>query len=167
MLVNLFIISIAHVFLNNLLLVNGMKDKASLRIGGVFPLLNPDGTAFILGAERLAGFIMAIKDINANTEILKDVTVEYAVRDSRTSFVNTVLAALDLVNDAFKPKSVSAVIGAKDDSVTGALSSYLSGVDIVQISYGSTAAELSDSDLYPTLLRMVPSDAYQGDLYYL
>ena len=110
---------------------------------------------------------MAINEINNKTDgifddILPDVHVRYGVRDSLHTFQNSVLAAIDLTQNQFLPNGVDAVIGAGDNSVTEALAAILEKTNTPQISYGSGATELSHSDLYPTHLRVYPSDAYQG-----
>ena len=110
---------------------------------------------------------MAINEINnkndgAFDDILPDVHVRFGVRDSLHSFQNSVLAAIDLTQNSFLPHGVDAVIGAGDNSVSEALAAILTGTNTPQISYGSGATELSHSNVYPTHLRVLPSDAYQG-----
>ena len=110
---------------------------------------------------------MAVNEINNKTDgvfddILPDVRVRYGVRDSLHTFQNSVLAAIDLTQNQFLPNGVDVVIGAGDNSVTEALSQILQHSNTPQISYGSGATELSHSDVYPTHLRVYPSDAYQG-----
>jgi hypothetical protein len=116
---------------------------------------------------RQAGFLMAVNEINDKTDgiaddILPNVHVRRACRDSHRTFANTVLGAINLETHNFQPAGAHAVIGAGDNLVSEALGTYLAGVDVAQISYGSTATELSHSDNYPTFLRVVPSDGYQG-----
>ena len=110
---------------------------------------------------------MAINEINNKNDgvfddILPDVQVQYGVRDSLHTFQNSVLAAIDLTQNQFLPNGVDAVIGAGDSWVSEALSQILQRSNTPQISYGSGATELSHADLYPTFLRVYPSDAYQG-----
>ena len=110
---------------------------------------------------------MAINEINNKNDgifddILPDVHVRYGVRDSLHTFQNSVLAAIDLTQNQFLPNGVDAVIGAGDSFVSEALSEVLQRSNTPQISYGSGATELSHSDVYPTFLRVYPSDAYQG-----
>ena len=110
---------------------------------------------------------MAVNEINnkndgAFDDILPDVHVRYGVRDSLHTFQNAVLAAIDLTQNQFLPHGVDAVIGAGDNFATEALAAILTGTNTPQISYGSGATELSHSNVYPTHLRVYPSDAYQG-----
>ena len=114
-----------------------------------------------------SAFIMAVNEINNKNDgifddILPDVHVRYGVRDSLHTFQNSVLAAIDLTQKQFLPHGVDALIGAGDNSVSEALAAILTGTNTPQISYGSGATELSHSNVYPTHLRLYPSDAYQG-----
>ena len=114
-----------------------------------------------------SGFIMAINEINNKNDgifddILPNVHVRFGVRDSLHTFQNSVLAAIDLTQNQFLPNGVDAIIGAGDSWVSEALSAILTGTNTPQISYGSGATELSHSNIYPTFLRVYPSDAYQG-----
>ena len=114
-----------------------------------------------------SAFIMAINEINNKSDgifddILPNVHVRFGVRDSLHTFQNSVLAAIDLTQNQFLPNGVDAVIGAGDSFVSEALSEVLQRSNTPQISYGSGATELSHSDVYPTFLRVYPSDAYQG-----
>ena len=110
---------------------------------------------------------MAVNEINNKNDgifdnILPDVQVRFGVRDSLHTFQNSVLAAIDLTQNQFLPHGVDAIIGAGDSSVSEALAAILTGTNTPQISYGSGATELSHSNVYPTHLRVYPSDAYQG-----
>ena len=110
---------------------------------------------------------MAINEINNKNDgifddILPDVHVRYGCRDSLHTFQHSVLAAIDLTQNQFMPNGVNAVIGAGDSFVSEALAQVLQRSNVPQISYGSGSTELSHSDLYPTFLRVYPSDAYQG-----
>ena len=110
---------------------------------------------------------MAVNEINNKNDgifddILPDVHVRVGVRDSLHTFQNAVLAAIDLTQSQFLPHGVDAVIGAGVNSVSEALAAILTGTNTPQISYGSGGTELSHSNVYPTHLRVIPSDAYQG-----
>jgi len=111
---------------------------------------------------------MAVNEINNKNDkifddILPDVHIRYGCRDSLRTFQNSVLAAIDLTQNEFLPNGVRAVIGAGDSFVTAALAQILQRANVPQISYGSGASELSHSDVYPTHLRVYPSDAFQGN----
>ena len=173
-------------------MINAQQQQPTtyLDVGGVFPLLTMTGAVDPVGVMRqagnitkphqlytnpsfllvfffLSGFIMAVNEINNKNDgifddILPDVHVRFGVRDSLHTFENSVLAAIDLTQHQFLPNGVDAVIGAGDNSVSEALAAILTGTNTPQISYGSGATELSHSNVYPTHLRVYPSDAYQG-----
>ena len=67
-------------------------------------------------------------------------------------------AAQSLVNDG-----VVAVSGAACSGASMGANSLLSGYGIPQVSYASTSPALSDSSSYPGFMRVVPSDAQQGE----
>ena len=110
----------------------------TLFIGGEFPIINADGSFNAVGAHRRAGMQMAVREINNKTDglyddILPNVMVKYAIRDSRVTFSNTVLQTLDMTNNAFKPHGVHAVIGGKDEIVAAAIAGIMAGVDLLQV----------------------------------
>lgn len=79
-----------------------------------------------------------MKEINNKTDgiyddVLPQIIVKMAVRDSHVTFSNTVLQTLDMTNNVFKPHGVHAVIGAGIDSVSEAMAGILAGVDLPQI----------------------------------
>ena len=93
----------------------------------------------MVGAQRRAGMQMAVREINNKTDglyddILPNVIVKLAIRDSHVTFSNTVLQTLDMTNNAFKPHGIHAAIGGKDAAVAAAMAGILAGVDLTQIS---------------------------------
>eukprot|EP00971_Amphidinium_carterae_P342351 6481638-Amphidinium_carterae.2 len=60
----------------------------------------------------------------------------------------------------------SKVIGALFSSVTQPLAGLTGAYEVPQISYGATAAALSDSSLYPFFLRTVASDNIQAQAWW-
>ena len=111
----------------------------TLFIDGEFPIVNADGSFNAVGAHRRAGLQMAIKEINNKTDglyddILPNVIVKYAIRDSHVTFSNAVLQTLDMTNNAFKPHGIHAVVGGKDDVVAAAIAGIMAGVDLIQMS---------------------------------
>ena len=110
----------------------------TLFMGGEFPVINADGTFNAVGAHRRAGMQMAIHEINNKTDglyddILPNVIVKYAIRDSHVTFSNAVLQTLDMTNNAFKPHGIHAVVGGKDDVVASAIAGIMAGVDLTQM----------------------------------
>ena len=81
---------------------------------------------------------MAVREINNKTDglyddILPNVIVKLAIRDSRITFSNTVLQTLDMTNNAFKPPGVHAIVGGKDQVVASAIAGIMAGIDLTQI----------------------------------
>ena len=107
-------------------------------LSGIFPIVNADGTLSLLGCQRRAGFLQAVKEINNKTDgfydnVLPNIHVKMAVRDSHVTFSNTVVQTLDLTNNVFKPHGVHGVIGAAINTVSEAMAGILTGLDLPQI----------------------------------
>ena len=101
-------------------------------------MINSDGSFNAVGAHRRAGMQMAVREINNKTDglyddILRNVHVKLAIRDSHVTFSNTVLQTLDLTNNVFSPHGVHAVIGGKDLVVAAAIAGITAGIDVTQI----------------------------------
>ena len=140
--------------------VESTSSAGQLFVGGVFPIVSPDGTLNSLGCQRRAGFLQAVKDMNnktdgINDDILPNVVVKMAVRDSHVTFSNTVVQTLDMTNSRFLPHGVHAVIGAAIDSVSEAMAGILAGVDLPQIACKSHQSShdlmIITTSHYPTL----------------
>ena len=104
-----------------------------------FPIVKVDGSLDVGGAQRRAGFQMAIQDINNKADGLYDdilplVVVKHAIRDGHVSFSDTVIQTLDMTNNAFSPHGVHGVIGGKDNFEAAAIAGLMAGVDLPQIS---------------------------------
>jgi hypothetical protein len=141
-------------------------QETILNLGGVFSFINKKDTHDAAGSQQFAALRMAVNEINDKTDgifddLLPDVQIKLAVRDGREDFAQSVLHALDFTKKLFKPVGTHAVFSIADDNVTKGLASVLSGADVTQFTTTSTA-ELSKADRYPTMLRLIPSDAYQG-----
>ena len=120
-----------------------------LFMGGEFPVINSDGSFNLVGAHRRAGMQMAVREINNKTDgihddILPDVIVKLAIRDSHVTFSNTVLQTLDMTNNAFKPHGIHAAVGGKDTPVAAAMAGILAGIDLTQIACKYSMQSLKD-----------------------
>ena len=78
---------------------------------------------------------VAVLDMNNKTDglyddILPNVVVKYAIRDSHVTFSNTVLQTMDMTNNAFKPHGIHALVGGKDDVEAAAMTGIMAGVDL-------------------------------------
>ena len=140
-------------------------EAAILNLGGVFSFITQGDKHNIAGSQQFAAFRMAIKEINDKNDgifddLLPDVQVKLAVRDGQDDFAQSVLHALDFTKKLFRPVGAHTVFSIADDNVTKGLASVLSGADVTQFTTTSTA-ELSKADRFPTMLRLIPSDAFQ------
>ena len=126
----------------------------TLTLGGLFPLT---GTLSAGGVERDAAARMAVKEINANTTLLPDTTLEMTVRDTQTDPTVGATAATELIN-----AGVFGLVGAASSSVSIAIAEKAAASHVPQISYSSTNAALSNKTAYPYFLRDVPPDSVQG-----
>ena len=57
---------------------------------------------------------------------------------------------------------MTAVVGASSSDVSKEVGEMLGPLGVTQVSYASSAADLSDNERYPTFLRTVPSDTDQA-----
>ena len=125
-----------------------------IKLGGLFPLT---GRLSAGGVQREAAARIAIEEINANSEILPNTQLEWLVRDTATDPNTGATAAQELID-----QGVVGLIGAASSSVSMAIAAVAAQNQIPQISYSSTAADLSDKDQYPYFMRVVPPDSLQG-----
>ena len=135
---------------------------AQARLGGLFPSFRLSGAVVNSGQMRLAGFLMAVKEINLDSSILPNTTIKIAVKDTRLNVGKTFFSALDMASNAFGGSGLDACIGAATSDESGAASTVLTQFSTVQISYSSTSALLSSKINYPYFARTCPSDAFQG-----
>lgn len=140
----------------------GYSPPAQVRLGGLFPSFRTSGTVLTGGQERLAAFLMAVKEINADPSILPNTTIMVAVRDSRVNVGKTFFATLDMATNAFNKNGIDACIGAASSAESDAASNVLTQFTTVQVSYSSTSPLLSAKINYPYFARTCPSDAFQG-----
>jgi len=141
--------------LSSLLAVTGAHQITEVRLGGLFP--------HAVGKYgRFAAFVMAIQEINSSPELLRGVTLRFAVRDSACDPVYAQYGAHQLAQSSFSGNGVDAVIGAACSSASMAAADNLELAHIPLVSPSSTSAALSNGAAYPYFARTAPSDAWQS-----
>eukprot|EP01041_Mallomonas_annulata_P008623 gene8623-17790_t len=139
----------------------------TIRIGGLFPQTDFNGIVDNIGAQYMASFLMAIREINNKTDgiaddLLPNINLVIAVRNTKQKFIETFHAATELTTKAFNNSGIQAAIGpASVEEVEGATPVY-NRYDINYVTYASTASYLSYVEPFPYYIRTAFSDAFQG-----
>nr|XP_013805904.1 PREDICTED: metabotropic glutamate receptor 4 [Apteryx mantelli mantelli] len=123
------------------------------------------------GIHRLEAMLFALDRINNDPELLPNITLGARILDTCSRDTHALEQSLTFVQALIekdstevrcvnggppiitKPERVVGVIGASGSSVS---------IMIPQISYASTAPDLSDNSRYDFFSRVVPSDTYQA-----
>ncbi|XP_061629903.1 metabotropic glutamate receptor 8-like isoform X1 [Phyllopteryx taeniolatus] len=132
------------------------------------------------GIHRLEAMLFAIDVVNKDPELLPDVTLGARILDTCSRDTHALEQSLTFVQALIerdagdvrcangqtpvfaKPDKVVGVIGAAASSVSVMVANILRLFKIPQISYASTAPELSDNSRYDFFSRVVPPDSYQA-----
>ncbi|KAM4601784.1 glutamate receptor, metabotropic 8b [Polymixia lowei] len=132
------------------------------------------------GIHRLEAMLFAIDLINKDPELLPNVTLGARILDTCSRDTYALEQSLTFVQALIerdgsdvrcangdppifaKPDKVVGVIGAAASSVSIMVANILRLFKIPQISYASTAPELSDNTRYDFFSRVVPPDSYQA-----
>ena len=154
--------------------------------GGIFPLhlvKNSDSCSDLRSNMLILSeaMIYAVDEITKEGKILQNVSLGYDIRDTCGNEQQGVAIASDFVyQNALKfdqrfavtnsclaevttptKQSVIAVIGGMDSRVSFNVANVLQVVDVPQISYGATSAELATAE-FTSFFRTVPGDAFQS-----
>ncbi|XP_019868539.2 metabotropic glutamate receptor 7-like [Aethina tumida] len=132
------------------------------------------------GMQRLEAMLYAIDEINADADLLPNVTLGALIIDSCSSDTYALEQSMEFVRsymnqdmteykcDSGKPpvhvphKPITAVIGASFSVVSIMVANILRLFKIPQISYASTSTELSDKSRFEYFSRVVPPDNFQA-----
>uniref|UniRef100_A0A4W4F2K5 G-protein coupled receptors family 3 profile domain-containing protein n=1 Tax=Electrophorus electricus TaxID=8005 RepID=A0A4W4F2K5_ELEEL len=132
------------------------------------------------GIHRLEAMLFAIDLINKDPDLLPNVTLGARILDTCSRDTYALEQSLTFVQALIerdpsdvrcasgeppifaKPDKIVGVIGASASSVSIMVANILRLFKIPQISYASTAPELSDNTRYDFFSRVVPPDSYQA-----
>ena len=117
--------------------------------------------------------VLAINTINEDRNLLPNVNLSFDIRDTCTSVNYALQQSVDYIQSNVNPGcssssssqqelSISSVLGAARSSVSEAVANILGLFQIPQISYGSTAAFLSDKRRFGYFFRTIPPDTFQA-----
>ncbi len=148
-----------------------VHNRHTVLLGGLFPLSNNNdnqcGDLRLTAVEALEAMVFAIDKINANNTLLPNVNLTFDIRDTCSIPNKALEQSLDYVQPQThnlkinETLAVSGVIGPGFFSqVSEAVASFYRLFQIPQISYGSSASDLSDRVRFDYFFRTLPSDAF-------
>ena len=109
------------------------------------------------GYQELFAMDFALAAVNADTQLLPDLSLVAKYHDSETASSATLSATLDAIND-----QAIAVIGEDTSALSIAMQNLLRLFHIPQIGFSATSAAMSNKNLYDYFLRVVPPDSFQA-----
>uniref|UniRef100_A0A8C1YEC0 Glutamate metabotropic receptor 7 n=1 Tax=Cyprinus carpio TaxID=7962 RepID=A0A8C1YEC0_CYPCA len=166
---------------------HSIRIEGDLTLGGLFPVhargVSGEPCGDIKkenGIHRLEAMLYALDQINSDDELLPNITLGARVLDTCSRDTYALEQSLTFVQALIqkdtsdvrctngeppvfvKPEKVVGVIGASASSVSIMVANILRLFQIPQISYASTAPELSDDRRYDFFSRVVPPDSFQA-----
>ncbi|XP_035768441.1 metabotropic glutamate receptor 7 [Neolamprologus brichardi] len=166
---------------------HSIRVEGDVTLGGLFPVhaRGVPGTPCgdikkENGIHRLEAMMYALDQINGDDELLPNVTLGARILDTCSRDTYALEQSLTFVQALIqkdtsdvrctngeppvfvKPEKVVGVIGASASSVSIMVANILRLFQIPQISYASTAPELSDDRRYDFFSRVVPPDSFQA-----
>ncbi|KAJ8257763.1 hypothetical protein GJAV_G00189420 [Gymnothorax javanicus] len=166
---------------------HSIKIEGDITLGGLFPVHSrgPPGIPCgeikkEKGIHRMEAMLYALDQINSDPELLPNITLGARILDTCSRDTYALEQSLTFVQALIqkdtsdvrcsngeppiirKPERVVGVIGASASSVSIMVANVLRLFEIPQISYASTAPELSDNNRYDFFSRVVPPDSYQA-----
>ncbi|KAM8934566.1 metabotropic glutamate receptor 6-like [Pelodytes ibericus] len=166
---------------------HSIKIDGDITLGGLFPV-HAKGPAGVpcgevkkeAGVHRMEAMLYALDQINGDPELLPNLTLGARILDTCSRDTYALEQSLTFVQALIqkdtsdircsngeppilsRPEKVVGVIGASASSVSIMVANVLRLFAIPQISYASTAPELSDNNRYDFFSRVVPPDSYQA-----
>ncbi|XP_069722106.1 metabotropic glutamate receptor 7 isoform X4 [Phaenicophaeus curvirostris] len=166
---------------------HSIRLEGDITLGGLFPVhaKGPPGAPCgdikkENGIHRLEAMLYALDQINSDPDLLPNVTLGARILDTCSRDTYALEQSLTFVQALIqkdtsdvrctngeppvfvKPEKVVGVIGASGSSVSIMVANILRLFQIPQISYASTAPELSDDRRYDFFSRVVPPDSFQA-----
>ncbi|KAM4650363.1 LOW QUALITY PROTEIN: metabotropic glutamate receptor 7 [Discoglossus pictus] len=166
---------------------HSIRIEGDITLGGMFPVHSkgsPDLPCGDIrkesGIHRLEAMLYALDQINSDPELLPNVTLGARILDTCSQDTYALEQSLTFVQALIqkdtsdvrctngeppvfvRPEKVVGVIGASESSVSIMVANILRLFQIPQISYSSTAPELSDEQRYDFFSRVVPPDSFQA-----
>ncbi|XP_032997063.1 metabotropic glutamate receptor 7 isoform X3 [Lacerta agilis] len=166
---------------------HSIRLEGDITLGGLFPVHAKGPTGVPCGdikkengIHRLEAMLYALDQINSDPELLPNVTLGARILDTCSRDTYALEQSLTFVQALIqkdtsdvrctngeppvfvKPEKVVGVIGASGSSVSIMVANILRLFQIPQISYASTAPELSDDRRYDFFSRVVPPDSFQA-----
>ncbi|XP_062854849.1 glutamate receptor, metabotropic 6a [Trichomycterus rosablanca] len=166
---------------------HSIKIPGDITLGGLFPVhaKGPSGLPCgeikkEKGIHRMEAMLYALDQINSDPDLLPNITLGVRILDTCSRDTYALEQSLTFVQALIqkdtsdircssgeqpiirKPERVVGVIGASASSVSIMVANVLRLFEIPQISYASTAPELSDNNRYDFFSRVVPPDSYQA-----
>ncbi|XP_029470625.1 metabotropic glutamate receptor 6-like [Rhinatrema bivittatum] len=164
-----------------------IKIDGDITLGGLFPV-HAKGPAGVpcgevkkeKGIHRMEAMLYALDQINSDPTLLPNLTLGARILDTCSRDIYALEQSLTFVQALIqkdmsnvrcsngeppilsRPERVVGVIGASASSVSIMVANVLRLFSIPQISYASTAPELSDNNRYDFFSRVVPPDSYQA-----
>ncbi|KAA0707677.1 Metabotropic glutamate receptor 7 [Triplophysa tibetana] len=166
---------------------HSIKIEGDITLGGLFPV-HSRGPAGVpcgeikkeKGIHRMEAMLYALDQINSDPDLLPNITLGARILDTCSRDTYALEQSLTFVQALIqkdnsdvrcsngeppiipKPERVVGVIGASASSVSIMVANVLRLFSIPQISYASTAPELSDNNRYDFFSRVVPPDSFQA-----
>ncbi|XP_014326468.2 metabotropic glutamate receptor 6-like isoform X3 [Xiphophorus maculatus] len=166
---------------------HSIKLPGDITLGGLFPIhargphgVNCGELKKEKGIHRMEAMLYALDQINGDPELLPNITLGARILDTCSRDTYALEQSLTFVQALIqkdtsdircsngepplirKPERVVGVIGASASSVSIMVANILRLFEIPQVSYASTAPELSDNNRYDFFSRVVPPDSYQA-----
>uniref|UniRef100_A0A8C6KTC0 Metabotropic glutamate receptor 5 n=1 Tax=Nothobranchius furzeri TaxID=105023 RepID=A0A8C6KTC0_NOTFU len=129
------------------------------------------------GIQRVEAMMHTLDRINADQQILPNITLGCEIRDSCWHSAVALEQSIEFIRDSLVSsdecadpsatpmrgkKPIVGLIGPGSSSVAIQVQNLLQLFNIPQIAYSATSMDLSDKSLYKYFMRVVPSDAQQA-----